>query len=424
MEGPVLKVVQRPVEFASDDTVTADSLIKTIGSLAADIVPEAPEDGPQRARLLALTQGANHLLASGRVRSGLQVRDLARASNYSTKHTHVGLDGTAARRWGAAATRLLSASTGPILVEHLLSAPVEVRRGSGVIGYDHPPGCSHLKPMIMLAGASIDRFMCNWEMPLTTATCWDHAAADADHERIAATEALLGHSLPGTFAEHLALAMDDRDSLRDQIRRAVEDWPDLFTEAKLEGDRIVRNSFSRFCVLEALPYGQPSSRGVHFADHCYPGDHPELIELVAAHMSGVAHCRPMASPAAMLRAAQSLPLDASLAAQLGLPISPVDTKVHAVDSDLLAHTAAGQSGARTTWWRIFGMDSRDPHAVALVEHAGANQWRRRCLRRAIRDLAPGLLYPKRADHRFSMRAITRVADAARVTAERQRRAGA
>jgi hypothetical protein len=417
-----LNLVQRPVALTTDDTATANLLINRLGRLAADIVPDAPGDGTQRDRLINAAKGVNQLIESGQTRRGLKVQHLADAANYSEKHLLEGLDGTYGRQWAATLIRLLSACAGPMRVEHLLSAPVEVRRESGAIGYDHPAGCSHLKPMLMLAGAGIDRFVCSWETPLTTATCWDHSDPRADPAKILTAQSQLGHALPGTWAEHLTMLMADRAALLDFLVKASKEDAGLFDEAKLDVARIVANCSSRYCVLEAMAYGRPIGRGLHFGEHLYPGDHPDLMELVSPQMRGIAECVEQASVAAVIRAGEPQPLQASLAAALGLPISPLDSVVHAISSDLLLHTAANPSGANTTWWRVFGMDGRDPMAVALVEHAGARRWRKKCLARAYEHTAPGLLYPKRADHRLTLRALLRAVDAARVAAERLRHA--
>jgi hypothetical protein len=72
-------------------------------------------------------------------------------------------------------------------------------------------------------------------------------------------------------------------------------------------------------------------------------------------------------------------------------------------------------------WRVFGMDVADDAALALAQRA-AEAWPRECTRRAERECPAGLIYPKDPNFRMAVRAMIRVADAARVTAERTRRA--
>lgn len=104
-------------------------------------------------------------------------------------------------------------------------------------------------------------------------------------------------------------------------------------------------------------------------------------------------------------------------------MSPWDVTFRAIGDDLLLRSANVGDGVDTTLWRVFGMANSDPRAAVLAQRV-AEPWTLTCSRRAVADAPPGRIYAQRPVFRMALRAFIRFADAARVTAERQRRASA
>jgi hypothetical protein len=419
---PSSRPVQAPAAFAAEDAARADVLIDVFGRLAATVVPEAPTDPRRLEKLLALTKGANRIIADGKAAAGARVGDLARAAHYaSDKHVRDDPHGPWMRMWSMTAVRLLLAHSAPLLAEHVVSAAVRVRRESAFIGYDHHPGCTYVKPLLSVYAGALDRHLVCWQMPLASGTCYDRDDPSADLERIAEIERELGEPLRAGVGDHLALALSERDECRRLVAAAVAAHPELFLETGLDPATVLERAFADVCVLEALPYGAPVAPVESHRAVLLPGDDDESIAAASASMSGIAYCGQVTDPSPLSWV--RVELEPDIAARWGLELDRWSTTFSAVDDDLLLRTETASTGARTEGWRTFGMANTDQRALALAQRA-AETWTHACIRRAETDAPPGKVYAKDPAFRLALRAMLRFADAALVSAERQRRAEA
>lgn len=419
---PTPHPVRSPVAFADQDVAAAGRLIDAVGRLAAAILPEAPVDSRRLGRVLAVTRGANSLIASGGAAAGLHVNELALAANYaSDKHIRDDLRGVWPRRWADLGIRLLVATAGPVLAEHVVSAPTKVRRGSGFIGHDAYPYCSPVKPLLGCYVGGIDRHLLCWQIPLTTTTSWDRTASQADLEAIALAEECLEEALPGSMAEHFALAFSERELCRDLLAEAVARHPEMFTEVGLDPETVVAHAYSELCILEPLPHGSPQVRGESHGHLVFPGEVPELVAAAAGSTAGIASCGTVTDPAKLELPSRLVDLPRPTVDVWGLDIPQWGVEFHAVGDDQLLRVARTTDGARAHLWRVFGMAHDDERALAL-SHRAAEEWTRVCMRRAAAETPPGFNYAQEPSFRMAVRALVQFADAARVTAERTRRA--
>lgn len=422
MLGADPEPVQRPVAFMAADVAAADELIDRFGALAAAVVPQPRHDERRLARMLTLTRAANASLASGEAREGLKVREFARGANYeSDKHIREGLAGNWPRRWSACAIRLLMAASTPVLAEHLSSSASPVRRESRFIGFDNHRGASKVKPLLNLHLAAIDRHLLGWQIPLAAGTTWDRTHHDADEDAIAAAEADLGEPLPGSLADHLALALSERAELREAVSSARVSHAGIFLEAGLDPETVMARAFSDLLVIAPLPHGASLVKHESHSRLVLPGDDPALVELArSSGVGGIAACNTPRDGSLTRTPSHEIRLPTLLSSQWGLTASPWHLTFHAIGDDLLLRRASDGNGVTIDLWRVFGISNADPVAAALAQRV-AEQWTLACSRRAETDAPPGSIYAQRPDFRMALRAFIRFADAARVTAERQRR---
>jgi hypothetical protein len=415
--------VQRPVAFAAQDIADANSLIETFGRLAAANMPEAPDDERRLARLLALAKGANQLLASGRAEHGVRIDELARAANYaSDKHIREGFVGSWPRRWSALAIRLMMADTAPVLAEHLIARAAKVRRESNFIGYDQHPDCGKIKPLLNLYVGGIDRHLLNWQIPLTTATSYDRTHPRAALARIADVEQQLGEPLPATLVEHLELALAERATCHQLVQAGVSSRGEMFHEAGLDPATAVARAFSPLLVLDPLPHGAPRVPGEAYGRLVMPGDEAELLRVADKYgLVGIAACSDAEHASELALPSRPLDLAVATITDWGLEASPWTIAFQAIGDNLLLRVASDKGGTRATLWRVFGMSNDDQRALALAQR-DSEEWTHACALRANAAAPPGLVYAKDPAFRMAVRALVRVADAARVTAERDRRA--
>jgi hypothetical protein len=413
---------QSPVAFERRDTERADALIDRYGRLAALVIPEAPSDGTRLAKLIAVTRGGNAILADQRTVNGAKVGDLAKAANYaSDKHLRDDPHGPWMRRWSAVAVRLLLAARVPLLVEHVASEATRVRRESRAIGHDHHASCAHVKPLLSVYAGTIDQHLVDWQSQLVSGTCFDHTQEDADCDRIAKAEEDLGEPLRGSVIDHVALALDERELCKQLVAEAAAKYPERFREAGLNPATVVERAFADLCVLETLPYGAPVEPGMTHTDVHTPGDDEVMIAAVSASMAGVASCGVIGDPAQLPGEWRDVTLESTTVAEWALEHDPWRHTFRTLNNDTLLRTETGPSGSVTEAWRVFGMANDDQRALALVQRA-SEAWTRECIDRAEKTCPVGLNYAKEPAFRMAMRAMLRLADAARVTAERERRA--
>lgn len=406
------------VVFDGADVRAADRLIDRFGTVAARAIPEAPADSRTIGRLIALAKAANAVIAAGGSRDGLRVDRLARQASYhSGNHIFEHLDGVWVRQWAALTIRLLMSTGGPLLAEQLVTAAVPVGRDSRRAGFDNRSGVPKVKPLMRLYLAGADRHLVSWQIPLLSATSCDRTAVDADIERIERYEVEFGHTLPASLDDHLRLALSERRALLDIVQTLAADHPEALREALLDPAMIAQDAFSPVVIVPALAYGSPHVPGEDHSQLVMPGDDPAVLAALAeAGLTGIAemHVTPHRAPS------RALTLDRGVAANWGLTAPAWNTSFQVLGDDELLRVDSSGFGATARLWRVFGMRPDDQRAAAAAERA-AETWPRTCVTRADAAAPPGRAYPKAAAHRRTMMALGAVADAAHVTAERERR---
>jgi hypothetical protein len=413
--------VRSPVAFDDADVRAADGLIDRFGTLAAILLPDAPQDRRTIKRVLSLARGANAVLARGHAADGLHVEDLAYEANYaSDKHVREGLEGPWPRQWAALTIRLMTASATPVLADQICTAPAPVRRESRRAGYDSTPHMAKIKPLLRVHLAAADRHLLDWQHALVARTSWDRESVEPDFDAINALEEALGEQLPASLADHMRLALDERADCRSVLLEAVHAHPELFLEAELDPESVVDHAFPDLAILAPLPHGSPKVEGESFSHMVMPGDDDQLVGLAArSGLSGIAACTLRSDPRSPQR---PLALDVRTASIWGLTAPSWSVAFRAYGDDGILRVDRTGGGARAFMYRVFGMSVDDPRAVALVQRA-AETWAEDCAARADSASPPGKVYAKDPAFRRAVLAIVAVADAAHVNAERARRGG-
>jgi hypothetical protein len=410
-----------PVAFAAVDVQAADELIHRFGRMALRLLPGTPRDERTISRLLSLTTATNTLIANGTAAErGLRNCDLVAAANYATD-THIRelLMDPWIRRWSALTVRLIIASHGRLLAEHLVSAPVRLRRDAVRIGAENRDGVANIKPMLRAYLAGGDCHLVAAQIPMTTASPYDRTSDNADSGLIDAARAALGEDLPDTAASHVSLLIDERASLAQCVGAASEAHPELFSEVGIQAATIVRDAFPKLVILDPLPVGAPRVKGETFAQTIMPGEVPEILEHAVEHgLAGIAACTPPEARPPHTALADPEP---GLAAEFGITVSALDVAVAIVDDEYLLRVARSGNGTDLALWRVFGMPSDDPRAAVLAQRA-AEPWSEACTTRAQASAPLGMIRATTPAWRRTLYALIAVADAARVIAERTRRA--
>jgi hypothetical protein len=408
------------VVFTAADVRSADRLIRRFGPLALSLIPGTPRDERTISRLLSLATATNRLIADGTAAHGLKTTELANAANYA-RDTHVRelLAEPWIRLWSALAIRLIIASQGRLLAEHLVSAPARLHRDARRIGAEDRPGVANVKPMLRAYVVGGDCHLLAVQIPLATASPHDRTSDNADLPLIAEEEAALGEALPDTAASHVSLLLDERALLSHRVGAASGAQPELFSEVGLNPVTIMRAAFPDLVILDPLPLGAPRVKGETYAQIVMPGEVPAITTRAMAHgLAGIAACtRPDPRPPHTGLA----DLDPRLAAEFGITVSTLDVAIGIVDDRHLLRVARSGSGTDLALWRVFGMPSNDPRAAVLAQRA-AEPWAAACTKRADAAAPVGMIYSKTPAWRRTLYALIALADAARVIAERTRRA--
>lgn len=406
--------------FTAADVQSADRLIQRFGPLALSLIPGTPRDERTITRLLSLATATNRLIADGTATEGLQTSALADAANYA-RDTHIRelLNEPWIRLWSALAIRLIVAGQGRLLAEHLVSAPVRLRRDARRIGAEHRPGVANVKPMLRAYLAGGDCHLVAAQIPMATASPHDRTSDNADLGLIGMAEAALGEALPDTAPSHVSLLLDERTRLSAYVSATSDAQPELFSEVGLVPATIMRNAFPDLVILDPLPIGAPRVKGEAYAQMIMPGEVPAMITHATEHgLAGIAACtRPDPRPPHTALA----DLDPGLAAEFGITASTLDVAIGIVDDHHLLRVARSGSGTDMALWRVFGMTSDNPRAAVLAQRA-AEPWAAACSNRADAAAPLGMIYSKTPAWRRTLYALIALADAARVIAERTRRA--
>lgn len=415
------KPYRGPPEFCDEDTARADELIDAILPIAARAVDGAPTDPAALEKTKAMYRGANRVIGDGRAAAGTRVNDLAAAADYSGD-THVREPfGPWTRAMTDFGVRMLVARRMPAIVEHLSVRPVEIRPGSRRIGGE-AHGSRARKSLINVHVGSIEAQLESCALPFAKGTPYDHTDPSADASLIAEAEAAMGCPVPGDEAEHYGLVLRERARRIEQARALAVGNRDALTGLGLQADTLVERMFSPLTVLEAMLFGAPQQAGEFCRARIYPGRRDDLVKLALdAGLIGIAYW----GDAARVGAPRS-------GRRRGAQLTPETTAEFALAPDwgvsfavgpgpVLLRTVRSGTATRTSAWVVFGMDPWDQRALALAQRTGEG-WAEACRRRAEEQRPAGTVYPKGAGFRLCMLDMLRLADAARICAERERQA--
>jgi hypothetical protein len=321
-----------------------------------------------------------------------------------------------------------------VLYEELRSVPERVGRRHHGLGSDQHPGCTRTRVMLVRSLSASDRHCPVAAIPLTTGTRWD--ATCERGQQLPASDASSGEQRsPQTLAQHVDALLDDAQRVRRTYNTAVEN-----RDARLLGEKqldALGFTFTNRFVIPPLACGAPIEPRRDQAEIRYPGQDPQVVTVLARRGANAVLACGLHDPQAALSAHGFHPLrvngangptalrvtDLPDCTPLGIT-SPWGLE-HFYDPAhrRIARRLTTHGGSRTEVWQLVRFENDIPAALALIERHAQCNWMGDCLRRFIRDCAPGKL-KVHAPHTFAgVLALMIAANAAIVDADRRAQAG-
>jgi hypothetical protein len=411
--APPVPWLLAPASFTPGDYDAACELIERLAEVAQEAYPEVPLEV-----LARLAQQAVRWIADGRAAdAGLQLTNLCAEAGESENHLreHFG------PRWqqaGELIVRALMRYRGPgVMWEVLKSVPAESRPSHRGLGRDHLPGKAAGIRVLGFAVGAPGRCLLPSSILNTRGTRDDLTSGRCEPTRIAEFERQCGMDIAGSIAEHVELLSAARDTVRARVSEGMKPAYRGLAEA----------IFSDVTIAEALPAGPSLSRGLWHGELAYPGDEPDTLEVLRSHVRrGVARC----SPQTLEQAERDVP--SSEWEQLEV-VAGAFARRHALEldrregrfwwvpgPDLLVDELIGRESVTSACWQPFGL-AEDRGSAATLAALARHAMPRECVERARADCAWGLISASSIWSDAAMRTVLHVADAACVTAERDRR---
>ena len=336
-------------------------------------------------------------------------------------------------RAAALAVRIIVAAGGRrVLYEELHTMPARTRRDHQGFATHHHKQAAHAVHFAGVALGASDRHTCAHAIPLTTGTRDDSSADVADVERIEGFAAELGHVVPGPVADHLHhLLVFERD-LRSAVHQASDRLDDALRPLGLDGRTLALNGFARLLLLDAMPFGPPTSRTRASSGIAYPGRDPDVLRVLGvAGRPAIAFVGDFDVPSGVARVEGELEArgfvtvpweGGELSDALGTPrTQPYGVEVLWSEDEAALVRREVVGGARAQKWVLTGTATDDlAAAIAIIERTRAG-WPRELLRRSAEACGPGFLKSQNIASQAAWRALLLVADAALVDADRQQR---
>lgn len=412
--------VRSPPVLLAADAVAARERIMGVARLVERIYPELPID-----TLAAMACANVGWVMDGRAADpGLQLTSLCAEAGESTKRFRRGL-GPGWQQAGELMARLLSSWPRHTLRwERIGVVATRTRPNHNGLGTDKIREKAASIRFLTSAVGNPDRCLVCSSCVYTRGTRDDHSCAERrDLERIAMWTERCGVEIAGTMSEHMELHLGQGGALRHRVERSRE-------AGSLPPRSMValKRCFPDLVIVGAMPEGPPATRGAWHGTVGYPGDDEQVLATLRAHgKRGIALCSP--------RTLADAELEQELAGWQTIGVEEGEfARVHALalqtwgtrfrllaERELLVRDHVGRTSVAGGCWRTFGLEEDLAMAATLIVLA-EQEWPEECIERARESNSWGLISASDPWSHGGLRTVSHIADAALVSAERERNA--
>jgi hypothetical protein len=412
--------VRSPPVLTAQDAVAARERIKGLAPLVERVYPELPID-----TLAALACAAVEWVIHGRAADpGVQLTSLCTQAERSSKSFRRGL-GPQWQQAGELMTRLVASWPAHTLRwERIGVVATRARPNHHGLGTDKFPEKPASIRFLTSAVGNPDRCLVCSSLIYTRGTRDDHSCMERrDLQRIADWEKRCGTGIAGTMSEHVELQLQQNAGLLGRIERARQSG--RLPERSMLA--LVR-CFPDLAIVGAMPEGPPATRGVWHGQVAYPGDDEQTLATLRAHgRRGVALCSPqtLANAEDKMELSRWRPIgpqEGEFAHVHALPLQAWGTRFRLLaDRELLVRDRVGKATVAGGCWRMFGLREDLAMAATLIVLA-EQDWPAECIERARESNSWGLISASDPWSHGGLRVVSHIADAALVSAERERNA--